>query len=120
MNETFIPMPDEGRKTIRRRVLDWARLQPSVPELSVGLLEGPGGEGADLIFFSHEGGSLIYLAESCGETIPPNYKGWVEQWKQSGAPVMDVVAAESEEEARAILLQQLSMFWLSVPQQVIH
>lgn len=119
MSNEFVPMPERDRQAIRRRVVDWARQQAAVPQLSAGLLEGPGGAGPDLIYFVNDCGFLIYLTETSGEKAPPRYREWLDRWGSAGAPVMNVRAVESETEAREVLVDELPLFEMA-PSRRMH
>jgi len=107
---------DAERRDIRRRVMDWARCQVSLPELSGGLLEGPGGDGPDLIFFAHGWGSFIYLVENDdADTLPSGSEDWLARWANSGAPKMAVFLGLGEKGSCRLLVDHLQPHLLSVP-----
>lgn len=119
MSNEFVPMPEGERQAIRRRVIDWARQQAAVPQLSAGLLEGPGGAGPDLIYFVNAGGVIIYLTKNGGDNAPPRYREWLDRWADAGAPMINVRAVESEAEAREVLVDELPLFEMA-PSRRMH
>jgi len=108
-------LPNEWvRSHFAQCVMEWARTQIALPELSAGLLYGPGGDGPDLILFAHGCGLFVYFTTREANDLPEPVHCWVNRWAAAGAPRAATFATSSVFGACSLLVDHLQPHLLDI------